>query len=95
MNPGRAAWVFAAGAMSLATSHRLVNQRLNELPEEQRAVIVLLTSELVTNAVRHGTGQVGVCTSPGTERTGWLLMVAAVGIATLSPIVVTYSIFFA
>ncbi len=60
MHQGRADWVFAAGAMSPGTSRRLITERLRHLPDDHVQTVTLLTSELVTNAVRHGTGQVGV-----------------------------------
>lgn len=60
MEQGQADWVFAAGAMSPRNARRLIAQRLLHMPDESLPVIVLLTSELVTNAVSHGTGQVGV-----------------------------------
>ena len=56
----RADWVFAAEATSIARARTLIAQRLHDLPEESLEVVLLLTSELVTNAVRHGTGPVGV-----------------------------------
>ena len=56
----RADWVLAAETRSIAQARRLVAQRLIDLPDESLDVVLLLTSELVANAIRHGTGPVGV-----------------------------------
>lgn len=53
-------WVFAAEGGSIAQARTLIAQRLHHLPDESLEVVLLLTSELVTNAVRHGTGPVCV-----------------------------------
>lgn len=60
METQRADWVFAADPRSIAQARRLITQRLTNLPEASLEVVLLLTSELMTNAVRHGTGPVGV-----------------------------------
>jgi len=60
MKPQRAGWVLAAEARSIAQARTLVAQRLTDLPDESLEVVLLLTSELVTNAIRHGAGPVGV-----------------------------------
>ena len=56
----RADWVFAAEATSIAQARTLIAQRLVELPAESLEAVLLLTSELVTNAVHHGAGPVAV-----------------------------------
>jgi anti-sigma regulatory factor (Ser/Thr protein kinase) len=56
----QADWVLAAESRSIAQARRLIAQRLIDLPEESLEVVLLLTSELVTNAIHHGTGPVGV-----------------------------------
>lgn len=56
----RADWVFAAEATSIAQARTLIAQRLIDLPGESLEVVLLLISELVTNAVHHGAGPVGV-----------------------------------
>ena len=56
----RADWVFAAEARSIAQARALTRQMLHDLPVETLEVVLLLTSELVTNAVRHGAGPMGV-----------------------------------
>ena len=56
----RADWEFAAEATSIAQARTLIAQRLHDLPVKSLEVVLLLASELVTNAVRHGVGPVGV-----------------------------------
>jgi anti-sigma regulatory factor (Ser/Thr protein kinase) len=56
----RAEWEFAAEARSVAQARAMIAQRLHDLPDESLEVVLLLASELVTNAVRHGTGPVRV-----------------------------------
>ena len=56
----RADWVLAADARSVAQARALIAERLIGLPDESLEVVVLLTSELVTNAVLHGSGPVGL-----------------------------------
>lgn len=53
-------WVFAAEARSVPQARTLIAETLSEVPGESLQVVLLLTSELVTNAVCHGTGPVGV-----------------------------------
>ena len=60
MGPQRAAWVFAAEPRSVAQARRRIAERLIGLPDDSLHVVLLLTSELVTNAVVHGAGRVGV-----------------------------------
>ena len=60
MERQRADWVLEADARSVAQARALIAQRLGDLPDDSLEVVLLLTSELVTNAVRHGTGPVGV-----------------------------------
>jgi anti-sigma regulatory factor (Ser/Thr protein kinase) len=60
MRRQRADWVLTAEAGSVARARTLIAQRCHDLPTESLDVLLLLTSELVTNAVRHGTGPVGV-----------------------------------
>lgn len=61
----RADWVFAAEAPSVPQARTLIAQRLIHLPDESLDVVILLTSELVTNAVLHGAGPVAVHMSWG------------------------------
>lgn len=56
----QADWVFAAEPRSVGRARRMVAHRLHDVPDEALDVVLLLTSELVTNAVRHGTGPVRV-----------------------------------
>ena len=56
----RADWVLPAEARSAARARALITQRLADLPAESLEVVLLLTSELVTNAVRHARGPVGL-----------------------------------
>jgi anti-sigma regulatory factor (Ser/Thr protein kinase) len=52
--------VFPAEAMSAAGARTLIARSLADLPRESLEIVLLLTSELVTNAVRHGAGAVGL-----------------------------------
>jgi len=61
----RADWVLAAEPGSVTRARTLIAQTLHDLPDESLEVVLLLTSELVTNAVRHGTGPVGVSVTWG------------------------------
>lgn len=56
----RAEWVFAAEPRSVAQARTQVAERLTGLADEPLEIVVLLTSELVTNAVLHGAGPVRV-----------------------------------
>jgi anti-sigma regulatory factor (Ser/Thr protein kinase) len=56
----RASWVLPATARSAAQARGLVRELLGGLPLDTVEVVLLLTTELVTNAVRHGAGEVGV-----------------------------------
>ena len=58
MEQVRADWVLAADVRSVARARTLVAQKLIGLPDESMDVVILLTSELVTNAVLHGSGPV-------------------------------------
>ena len=49
-----------AEARSAARARALISQRLADLPAESLEVVLLLTRELVTNAVRHARGPVGL-----------------------------------
>ncbi|MDH2414597.1 ATP-binding protein [Nocardioides sp. CER19] len=54
----RAGWMLAAEIDSIPLARRLVASRLRELPAPSLDIVLVLTSELVTNAVRHGAGPV-------------------------------------
>jgi anti-sigma regulatory factor (Ser/Thr protein kinase) len=56
----QADWVFAAEVRSVAQARTAISQRLDYLPDEFLDLVLLLASELITNAVRHGTGPLGV-----------------------------------
>ena len=56
----RVDWVFPADARSAARARALITQSLADLSGESQELVLLLTTELVTNAVRHGVGPVGV-----------------------------------
>jgi anti-sigma regulatory factor (Ser/Thr protein kinase) len=61
MDDVRADWVLPADVGSVAQARALIAQNVcDDLPDECLEVVLLLTSELVTNAVRHGIGPVGV-----------------------------------
>lgn len=60
MERQRADAMLAADARSIAEARRLIVQTLHDLPDESLQVVLLLASELVSNAVRHGAGPVGV-----------------------------------
>jgi anti-sigma regulatory factor (Ser/Thr protein kinase) len=60
MGRQRADWVLEADAQSIGRARTLIAQTLGDLPAESLEVVLLLTSELVTNAVRHGAGPVGL-----------------------------------
>ena len=56
----RGNWVFPAAGQSAAEARNRVERMLQDLPRDSLEVALLLTSELVTNAVRHGAGPVTV-----------------------------------
>lgn len=58
MERQRADWVLESDDRSVARARTLIAQKLGDLPDKSLQVVLLLTSELVTNAVRHGTGSV-------------------------------------
>ncbi|HEY0888305.1 MAG TPA: ATP-binding protein [Nocardioides sp.] len=60
MRMRRADWQFPAEPRTVGTARREVARSLPGLVGESRDVVLLLTSELVTNAVRYSTGPVGV-----------------------------------
>ncbi len=60
MSLPREDWVLPAEARSAARARALISQRLADLPAESLEVVLLLTSELITNAVRHARGPVGL-----------------------------------
>jgi anti-sigma regulatory factor (Ser/Thr protein kinase) len=61
MDDVRADWGLPADVGSVAQARALIAQNVcDDLPDECLEVVLLLTSELVTNAVRHGIGPVGV-----------------------------------
>ena len=64
----RADWVLAAEPGSVTRARTLIAQTLHDLPDESLEVVLLLTSELLTNAVRHGTGPVGLRVTWGNGR---------------------------
>ena len=53
-------WLFPADVESVPEARHLVARRLPDLPDQSLEIVLVLTSELVTNAVRHGTGPVCV-----------------------------------
>src|SRR3954470_14940269 len=53
-------WELPGEASSIPRARTLMTQRLRDLPDDCLEVVLLLTSELVTNAVRHGGGPVGL-----------------------------------
>jgi anti-sigma regulatory factor (Ser/Thr protein kinase) len=56
----QAKWVFPAESGAVPDSRALLAERLQDVPQEALEVVLLLASELVTNAVRHGAGPVAV-----------------------------------
>ena len=61
---GNGRWVFPRAAHSAAEARQRVAEFLGDLPKDSREVVLLLTSELVTNALQHGAGPVHVALSP-------------------------------
>jgi anti-sigma regulatory factor (Ser/Thr protein kinase) len=59
-----AEWLFAAQPQSVPQARGLIAHSLHQLPDEPLEVVLLLASELMSNAVLHGTGSVGL-------RLGW------------------------
>ncbi len=53
-------WVFTAGALSATQARTSIAGWAWDLSDEDREIALLLTSELVTNAVLHGAGPVEV-----------------------------------
>jgi anti-sigma regulatory factor (Ser/Thr protein kinase) len=60
MERRRGDWLLAPEDRSVPRARGLVRDTLRELPTDALEVVLLLTSELVTNAIRHGAGQVGL-----------------------------------
>jgi anti-sigma regulatory factor (Ser/Thr protein kinase) len=63
VQPKRADWVLPAAGRSAARPPRLAVSSRScwvTLPKESMEVVLLLTTELVTNAVRHATGPLGL-----------------------------------
>jgi anti-sigma regulatory factor (Ser/Thr protein kinase) len=60
MERQRADWLLPAESRSIAEARALVARTVTGVTGESLDVIVLLASELVTNAIRHGAGPVGV-----------------------------------
>jgi anti-sigma regulatory factor (Ser/Thr protein kinase) len=58
MEQQRADWVFPAEVGSVPAARSQITERLADLSEESLEVVRLLTTELMTNAVRHGAGPV-------------------------------------
>lgn len=56
----QANWVFPAESGVVPDSRALLAERLEDVPPEALEVVLLLASELVTNAVQHGLGPVDV-----------------------------------
>ena len=53
-------WVFTSGAHSASQARTSIAGRAGDLSDEHLEIALLLTSELVTNAVLHGAGPVEV-----------------------------------
>lgn len=54
----RADWTFAAEPQAVPGARRRVAARLDALPDDSRETVLLLTTELLTNAVRHASGPI-------------------------------------
>lgn len=55
-----AEWLFVAQPQSVPEARRLIAISLHHLPVDSLDVVLLLASELMSNAVLHGTGPVGL-----------------------------------
>ncbi len=53
-------WVFPAEPRSVSEARSALAESVRELPDEHVEIAVLLTTELVMNAIVHGTGPVRV-----------------------------------
>ena len=60
MGLGRADWEFVAEPRSVTQARMLLAESLDGMPEESLEAVLLMASELVTNAVIHGSGPVGL-----------------------------------
>lgn len=60
MDSHQAEWLFAAQPLSVPQARKLIAHTLRDLPEEALEVVLLLSTELVTNAVQHGAHPVNV-----------------------------------
>ena len=56
----RTEWLFEAQPRSVPQARKLIARSLAHLPDESLEVVLLLASELMANAVQHGTGPIGV-----------------------------------
>lgn len=56
----RTDWVLADEAESVGRARALISRALTGLPDEEVEIVVLLASELVTNAICHASGPVAV-----------------------------------
>ncbi len=65
---GDARWTLPPALESASEARRLVATELAETPNEITDVVLLLATELVTNAVRHGEGPVTILVSRGAHR---------------------------
>ena len=54
-------WSLPPRAQAVADARRTLRERCHHLPPPVLDDALLLTSELVTNAVRHGTGEIHCC----------------------------------
>ena len=67
MDRRRVEWVLAANVESVGHARTLVAEELLDLSQESLEIAVLLASELVTNAVLHGRGPVGLAVARSDE----------------------------
>ena len=65
---GEAHWTLPPLPVSVTEARQLVSAELIGATSDVRDVILLLTSELVTNAIRHGRGPVSLHLSRGAHR---------------------------